>query len=218
MLDFTRFEILTFDCYGTLINWEAGILSRPASRPRLPRKEVDDATLLKLYGDFEHASEQRPIPVPIARSWNQSSASSAQNSDSLQPTAEALRSPTRWPAWKPWPDTVAALRQLKSRFRLAILSNVDDDLFAAHSSSTRSRLRRGRHRAASPGLQAFAETLRTGPEPHPRSRAPRAARGSKHLSRRNSSSGSRPRNRLGTTVPPQVPASAPSKPPKASPI
>ena len=27
MLDFTRFEILTFDCYGTLINWEAGILS-----------------------------------------------------------------------------------------------------------------------------------------------------------------------------------------------
>ena len=34
------------------------------------------------------------------------------------------------PAWKPWPDTVAALRELKTRFRLAILSNVDDDLFA----------------------------------------------------------------------------------------
>jgi len=33
--------------------------------------------------------------------------------------------------WKPWPDTVAALRQLQSRFRLAIISNVDDDLFAA---------------------------------------------------------------------------------------
>jgi 2-haloacid dehalogenase len=32
--------------------------------------------------------------------------------------------------WKPWTDTVAALRRLKSRFRLAILSNVDDDLFA----------------------------------------------------------------------------------------
>jgi 2-haloacid dehalogenase len=34
-------------------------------------------------------------------------------------------------SWKPWPDTVAALRELKKRFRLAILSNVDDDLFAA---------------------------------------------------------------------------------------
>jgi len=35
------------------------------------------------------------------------------------------------PNWKPWPDTVAALRQLGTRYRLAILSNVDDDLFAA---------------------------------------------------------------------------------------
>jgi 2-haloacid dehalogenase len=39
--------------------------------------------------------------------------------------------PESLPNWKPWPDTVAALRQLKTRFRLAILSNVDDDLFAA---------------------------------------------------------------------------------------
>jgi 2-haloacid dehalogenase len=38
--------------------------------------------------------------------------------------------PDSLPAWKPWPDTVAALRELKTRFRLAILSNVDDDLFA----------------------------------------------------------------------------------------
>jgi 2-haloacid dehalogenase len=34
-------------------------------------------------------------------------------------------------SWKPWPDTVRALRQLKQRFHLAIISNVDDDLFAA---------------------------------------------------------------------------------------
>jgi 2-haloacid dehalogenase len=44
---------------------------------------------------------------------------------------EEVRSlPDSLPTWKPWADTVAALRQLKSRFRLAILSNVDDDLFA----------------------------------------------------------------------------------------
>ncbi len=48
------------------------------------------------------------------------------------PTAEEIRSlPDSLALWKPWPDTVAALRQLKSRYRLAILSNVDDDLFAA---------------------------------------------------------------------------------------
>jgi len=48
------------------------------------------------------------------------------------PTAEEVRSlPDSLAAWQPWPDTVAALRQLKTRFRLAIFSNVDDDLFAA---------------------------------------------------------------------------------------
>ena len=58
MLDFNRFEILTFDCYGTLINWEAGIL------PVLHRildahgKKVEDPVLLKMYGDFELLSEQ----------------------------------------------------------------------------------------------------------------------------------------------------------------
>src|SRR5215468_10545187 len=46
------------------------------------------------------------------------------------PTADEIRSlADSLPSWRPWPDTVAALRRLKTRFRLAILSNVDDDLF-----------------------------------------------------------------------------------------
>ena len=50
----------------------------------------------------------------------------------FSPTREQARSlPDSLHDWKPWPDTVAALHQLKTRFRLAILSNVDDDLFAA---------------------------------------------------------------------------------------
>jgi len=58
MLDFTRFEVLTFDCYGTLINWEAGILGclRPILAAR--GKAIDDATMLQLYGDFEARAEQ----------------------------------------------------------------------------------------------------------------------------------------------------------------
>jgi 2-haloacid dehalogenase len=48
------------------------------------------------------------------------------------PTAEESASlATSLPAWKPWPDTVSALHRLKTRFRLAILSNIDDDLFAS---------------------------------------------------------------------------------------
>jgi len=129
MLDFTRFEILTFDCYGTLINWEAGLLPALHRILSAHRKELDDATLLKLYGDFEQRSEQgefRPYREVLQSVVRQFGAELG-----FTPTPAEVRSlPDSLPTWKPWPDTVAALRQLKTRFRLAILSNVDDDLFA----------------------------------------------------------------------------------------
>jgi 2-haloacid dehalogenase len=135
MLDFNRFEVLTFDCYGTLIDWEAGILSALRRILSAHEKTIDDATLLKLYGDFEQRSEQGPfrpyraVLESVVRQFG----------DELRfaPTAEEAGSlPASLATWKPWPDTVAALRQLKTRFRLAILSNVDDDL----SALTRSKL------------------------------------------------------------------------------
>lgn len=129
MLDFNRFEILTFDCYGTLIDWEAGILSVLHRILAAHRKDVDDATLLNLYGDFEELSEKgsfhpyRKVLQSVVRRFG------AQLG--FTPTGAEIRSlPDSLAAWKPWPDTVTALRQLKGRFRLAIISNVDDDLFA----------------------------------------------------------------------------------------
>jgi len=129
MLDFSRYEILTFDCYGTLINWEAGIL--PAFRRILSAhgKSVDDATLLNLYGDFEQKAEAgafqnyREVLASVVRQLGEELAFTPSD-DEVRSLADSL------PGWKPWPDTVVALRQLKSRFRLAVVSNVDDDLFA----------------------------------------------------------------------------------------
>jgi len=130
MLDFTRYEILTFDCYGTLVNWEAGILPVLHRILSVHRKEIDDATLLKLYGDFELRAEQeeyrsyRDVLESVVRQFGAEL--------NFTPAAEEVRSlPDSLPGWKPWPDTVAALQQLKTRFRLAILSNIDDDLFAS---------------------------------------------------------------------------------------
>src|SRR5579859_7163159 len=108
MLDFTRYEILTFDCYGTLINWEAGLL--PALRRILSahHKQIDDATLLKLYGDFEQRSEQgafqpyRQVLESVVRQLGVEL--------NFTPTLEEMRSlPDSLPTWQPWPDTVAAL-------------------------------------------------------------------------------------------------------------
>lgn len=130
MLDFTRYEILTFDCYGTLINWEDGLLPALHRILAAHNKQVDDATLLKLYGDFEQRAEGgnfQPYKEVLASVVSQFG-------DELKftPTKEEIRSLAEsLPAWKPWPDTIAALSQLKSRFRLAIISNIDDDLFAA---------------------------------------------------------------------------------------
>lgn len=130
MLDFSRFEILTFDCYGTLINWEEGILRCLKGILHTHGKNVDDATILRLYGDFEAQAElgdyrrYREVLQSVVRQFGAEL--------KFSPKEEEIRSlPESLQAWKPWPDTIAALSELKRRFQLAIISNVDDDLFAA---------------------------------------------------------------------------------------
>ena len=129
MLDFSRFEIFTFDCYGTLINWEDGILNCLHRILAAHGRNIDDGAILQLYGDFEARAEQgkyrryREVLQSVVRQFGEQLGFSATDE-------EAKSLPESLKDWRPWPDTVAALRQLQSRFRLAIISNVDDDLFA----------------------------------------------------------------------------------------
>jgi 2-haloacid dehalogenase len=130
MLDFSRFEILTFDCYGTLINWEDGILRCLHCILAAHGKGTDDVTILQLYGDFEAHAEQgayrryRDVLQSVVRQFGEQLG--------FAPTeAEVHSLPESLPNWKPWPDTVSALFELQNRFRLAVVSNTDDDLFAA---------------------------------------------------------------------------------------
>ena len=130
MLDFSQFELITFDCYGTLINWEAGIFS--VLRPLLAAhgKTMPDAELLELYGELESQAESGPY-----RSYRevlQLVVSGLGKQLSFTPSTEEQDSlPNSVQHWRPWPDTVAALSQLATRFQLSIISNIDDDLFAA---------------------------------------------------------------------------------------
>ena len=128
MLDFSRFEVLTFDCYGTLINWEAGLLACLHRILAAHSKSIPDPEILEMYGDFELQAEQPPyhtyreVLAHVVRQFG--------TALRFTPTPDELRSlADSLPTWSPWPDTVAALSQLKSRFRLAILSNIDDELF-----------------------------------------------------------------------------------------
>jgi 2-haloacid dehalogenase len=130
MLDLTRFKVLTFDCYGTMIDWEAGIFS--ALRPILVahNQSIPDPTLLELYSELELKAEQgeylryRDVLQSVVRGFGERLG--------FSPTDAEVRSlPESLANWQPFPDTVEALRKLKSRYKLAVMSNVDDDLFAS---------------------------------------------------------------------------------------
>jgi 2-haloacid dehalogenase len=129
MLDFAPFRTLTFDCYGTLIDWESGILA--VLRPVLSahKKIVADSTLLSMFGELEAEAEDgefrpyRQVLQSVVRGFGE-------RLGFTPTTVEICSLPGSLAGWQPFPDTVAALRKLKTRYRLGIMSNVDDDLFS----------------------------------------------------------------------------------------
>jgi len=133
-MDFSRFTTISFDCYGTLIDWESGIL--PVLRTVLANHGLDnhgqslpDAALLELYGEFEAEAESGPYQS--YRGVLQSVMRSFADRLHFEATPAEIRSlHESVPAWPPFPDTVAALRELQSRYKLVIISNIDNDLFA----------------------------------------------------------------------------------------
>jgi 2-haloacid dehalogenase len=128
-MDFSRFTTISFDCYGTLIDWESGIL--PALRTVLANHDqsLPDATILELYGEFEAEAESGPYQSyrDVLQSVVRGFAGRLQFQAS---SAEICSLHESIPAWPPFPDTIAALRELQKRYKLAVISNIDDDLFA----------------------------------------------------------------------------------------
>lgn len=130
MIDFTRFEYLTFDCYGTLIDWETGILNALKAILLTHERNLPDDKLLELYAELESRAETGPYKT--YREVLEEVVRGVGVNLRFRPTGREIRSlPESLKDWSPFPDTVAALRRLKTRYRLAIISNTDDDLFAA---------------------------------------------------------------------------------------
>jgi 2-haloacid dehalogenase len=129
-IDFSDVDALTFDCYGTLIDWEAGLSA--AFREVLEAHDVphDPEDVLVRFARHEAAAEAGPYRTyrEILMLGLQGVATELD----FEPTANEIerfsRSVEDWPAF---PDSTEALRRLKRRFRLGVLTNCDDDLFAA---------------------------------------------------------------------------------------
>jgi len=129
-LEWHRFRALTFDCYGTLIDWEAGIIS--VLRPWAERHHIaaEDGELLTAFGEVEARCEQehprrlyadilRTVGADIGGRWGLAR-------DPAMGEAVS-RSIEQWPAF---PDSAGALARLARRYKMVIVSNVDRGGFA----------------------------------------------------------------------------------------
>jgi 2-haloacid dehalogenase len=129
--DFDDFDVLTFDTYGTLIDWEAGILA--AIRPILAahgKGTLPDEGVLEAFG--RHEAEIEAGPYRPYRQVLGEVLTSMLGHIGETPTADEVAafggSVVDWPAF---PDSAAALARLQTRFKLGVITNCDDDLFAA---------------------------------------------------------------------------------------
>ena len=125
-----HFDVITFDCYGTLIDWESGITAAFQRAAKEERVELGRHDILREYGVAERAVEQHYRPyrevlaeaamqVAQALGWRLSGERAAFLAASL-------------PSWMPFADTNPALEAMREAgLTLGILSNVDDDLLAA---------------------------------------------------------------------------------------
>ncbi len=135
--DLTRFRALSFDCYGTLIDWEAGIAAVLSPWAREQGVDIGDERLLLAYSDSEAAAERETpsalYPEVLATAFRL--------------TAEKLGRPVSdvWtqrlansvPDWPAFPDSADALARLAERYQLIILSNVHRAGFAGSNERLR---------------------------------------------------------------------------------
>ena len=129
-MDLTTFRALSFDCYGTLIDWEAGIAAVLAPWARERGLDLTDEDLLLAYAGHEAAVERE---TPAALYPDVLAAAFRRTGDQLgQPVSDewAQRLGRSVPDWPAFPDSAAALARLAGHYQLIIVSNVHRAGFA----------------------------------------------------------------------------------------
>jgi 2-haloacid dehalogenase len=127
-IDPDRYDALTFDCYGTLIDWETGLTA--FLRPLIERHDVHavDGFLLEFFGRAE--AELQAGPYRSYRDVLRGVLRLLGERLAFHPDAETLAAfADSVGEWLPFPDAVRALKSLAGRFQLVVVSNIDDDLF-----------------------------------------------------------------------------------------
>jgi 2-haloacid dehalogenase len=158
-----RFTHLTFDCYGTLIDWERGILGAVSPLFEFNTAKPTPEAILRSFVAHEARIESAGWR-PYREVLRDVLAGMAAGLGFEIPESKANLLSESLSEWPPFPDTVKALQQLSQKFRLIILSNTDDSLFAG----TQKRLgipfdeviTAERVKSYKPGKAHFEEALR----------------------------------------------------------
>jgi 2-haloacid dehalogenase len=136
-LDLTRFKALSFDCYGTLIDWEAGMAAVLAPWAREQELDLTDEDLLLAYADNEALVERES---PSARYPKVLATAFRRTGDRLERSVSeqwAQRLGSSVPDWPAFPDSADALGRLAKHYQLIIVSNVHRDGFAGSNQRLR---------------------------------------------------------------------------------
>src|SRR3954465_4405471 len=124
----SQFKAFSFDCYGTLIDWETGIVE--ALRPLGERAAVTPEKLIDAYGPIEHEIESAFPALPYSQLLEKVHARLSEECGVAPNADEAASFGASVGDWPAFPDSAEALAYLKQHFQLIILSNVDRKSFA----------------------------------------------------------------------------------------
>src|SRR3954470_11552013 len=124
----SQFKAFSFDCYGTLIDWETGIVE--ALRPLGERAGVTPEKLIDAYGPIEHDLENAYPALPYSQLLEKVHARLSEEYGVAPNAEDAARFGASVGDWPAFPDSAEALAYLKQHFKLIILSNVDRKSFA----------------------------------------------------------------------------------------
>jgi len=122
-----NYHALSFDCYGTLIDWENGILGYLQPLFESSDVHVIDEWILEFFAETEPevqalGGNYRSVLAGVLERYGSRLAFAPDKEDLVGFSASIEY-------WQPFPDTVAAMRELKQDFELVALSNIDEDLF-----------------------------------------------------------------------------------------
>ena len=127
-IDLTKIQVLTFDCYGTLIDWETGISGALSLLLAKHGLTIDAKSLLQMYAKHELTERNKPyqsyrillrnVVTSIFSEFKLKASTNEQ--DFLSQSIES---------WPPFTDTVKSLNFLQKKYKLGVISNIDNDLF-----------------------------------------------------------------------------------------